>query len=105
MKYDLAIDDYSDCPASRPGVMWPQSTFTEVIFTTVQSGTLIQPLTITLMPCDINLGDKHTYVRRALAYSDKGEYDRAIEDYDAALRLDSQSEYEIYVLRARAYAQ
>ena len=43
-----------------------------------------------------------TYNNRGVAYADKGEYDRAIQDYDEALRLDP-SQAVAYNNRGNAY--
>ena len=42
------------------------------------------------------------YINRGVSYADLGEYERAIEDYDEAIRLDPQSA-RAYINRGNAY--
>ena len=66
------------CPWRITNAVWPGRT----------SGFMTRPLRITVKRSDPTLADGGYYVNRGTAWRQKKEYDRAIKDYDEAIRIN-----------------
>ena len=66
---------------------------------TLKKENMIKQLEILAEQSELDPKDKDAFVNRAESYDQKGEYDKAIEDFIKVIKLDSESK-EAFLIRA-----